>query len=273
MKLLHCLFLVLILYSFFGRCSVLVYDMQRRGVWCQRTKSQLTFQCRTLATIVRALNEHNVTNWLCYGSALAAIRAKELRQRAWPIPWESDDDLCVYEQDAARIELALSSLSQHAHAGGIITEILVGNVVRYRVTRSDQQAGEEWGVDIYAHKEEIFYGTQVMIQNVAPNRDRTRRDFPQVVIQPVSTNNVYCGQPIFSLPSREIEYVTHLYGTTWKVPLAAFTGSNGYRRLTCLLSSPFNSGNIPKLRVSNRDDDHVRKMRFTEAWSSFVWLC
>ena len=106
-----------------------------------------------------------------------------------------------------------------------------------------------------------------MIQNVAANRERAHRDFPKDILMPLSKNNKYCGQAIFSLPKESEEYVGHLFGTTWKVPLAAFTGSNGYRRLTCLLSSPF-SNNVPKLRPSRKNSRSSRSKdspRFTEA--------
>ena len=242
-----CFFLIIIAFSALGWISVLIFDMQSKGEWCQRTPTQLGSQCHTLVSVVQQLNHHNISNWLCYGSALAAIRPKVKAGRdvpAFPIPWESDDDLCIYEQDSKTIEHVLSLLAQQIP---IQIEVLIGNVVRYRVSRTDDEAGQEWGIDMYAHRESTFYETQVMIQNVAANRERTHRDFPKHVIEPLSTKNNYCGSSIFSLPNERIQYVSHLFGKTWKVPLASFTGTNGYRRLTCLLSSPF-SNNVPRLR-------------------------
>lgn len=241
-----CLFASLFIFSACTWCSLLVLDMQSRGVWCQRTPEQLSNQCDALVAFVQALNQQNITNWLCYGSALAVIRAESLGTLAAPIPWESDDDVCVYEKDTTHIENVLSQLSQQKL---LRTEVLVGNVVRYRIERVDRLAGPEWGIDVYAHREKMFYGTQKMIQNVAANRDRTHRDVPYSMLQPLSTKHGYCGSNIFAIPHQSIPYVSHLFGTTWKIPLASFTGSNGYRRFTCFFSSLFGRQNVPNLRV------------------------
>lgn len=64
-------------------------------------------------------------------------------------PWESDDDLCIYEQDSKTIEHVLSLLAQQIP---IQIEVLIGNVVRYRVSRTDDEAGQEWGIDMYERK-------------------------------------------------------------------------------------------------------------------------
>ena len=257
------LFCVL-LFGVISWSSIVVLDLQSRGIWCQRTPTQLGRQCSTLVDVVQRLNQHNVTNWLCYGSALAVIRAEATGTPATPIPWEADDDLCVFEHDAHRIEAVLSSFSSTSTVSTfpslpvLRTEVLIGNIVRYRVTRVDQLAGEEWGIDIYSHKEQTYYESQIMIQNVAANRERTHRDFPKHIIQPLSRQQQYCGASIFSLPHNRVEYVTHLFGTTWKTPLASFTGSNGYRRLTCLLSAPFSRTSLPKLRATS-DLEHGRE--------------
>jgi hypothetical protein len=221
--------------------------MKNNGTWCQRTSRQLGAQCETITQVVTELNRQNIPNWLCYGSALAVIRAEVNEKDPSPIPWESDDDLCVYESDSQKIEEILTIFSKK---NIFKTEVLTGNVVRYRIERVDHLAGNEWKLEIYAHKIKTYFGTEVMIQNVAPNRDRTKRDLPYSFIEPISRNHSYCGQHIFSVPNQKIKYVSHLFGTTWKMPLASFTGSNGYRRFTCLLSAPF-SNNVPKLRIKS----------------------
>ena len=173
--------------------TLLALDMSARGVWCARTKSQIQHQCSALVAVAEALNEANVTHWLCYGSALAATRGYAVAfdrgltmANPWPIPWESDDDLCVFAADAPRVEAALLEVSSGPER--LLTEVLVGNVVRYRVTRTDSAAGEEWKIDVYAHARRSFFGDLEMVQNTAPNRDRAHRDFPAGLLEPLQTH-------------------------------------------------------------------------------------
>lgn len=219
--------------------SLVVLNMSAKGVWCFRTRSQIHNQCQALVSIADALNEANVSHWLCYGSALAATRGLLEAKDAWPIPWESDDDLCVFAKDARRIEMALHGITGGEHT--LKTQVLIGNVVRYRVTRMDNRAGEEWKTDIYAHTHRTFFGNMQMIQNTAPNRDRAHRDFPAKLIEPLRRRQNYCGSNSFSLPRDYEAYASHLFGSTWKTPIASFTGSNGYRRLTCVLAVSWQS--------------------------------
>jgi hypothetical protein len=141
----------------------------------------------------------------------------------------------VFAADAPRVEAALRAVALGPER--LATEVLVGNVVRYRVTRTDGAAGEEWKVDMYAHVRRSFYGDMEMVQNTAPNRDRAHRDFPAALLEPLQRRQRFCGSDAFALPRDDEAYAAHVFGTTWKMPIASFTGSNGYRRLTCLLSS------------------------------------
>ena len=121
------------------------------------------------------------------------------------------------------------------------TQVLVGNVVRYRVMRMDNRAGKEWKTDIYAHTRRTFFGKMQMVQNTAPNRDRAHRDFPANLLEPLRPRQSYCGTTSFSLPNDYEAYASHLFGSTWRTPVASFTGSNGYRRITCVLAVTWQS--------------------------------
>ena len=238
-------FAILLLFALLLFALVVVKDMSDRGIWCARTKVQIEAQCRALVAVAEALNKVNATHWLCYGSALAATRGKQYGasgggsvlqpSSAWPIPWESDDDLCVFEEDSVLIEAALAAVGEGPLR--LKTEVLIGNVVRYRITRSDGAAGDEWKVDVYSHVRRSFFGNLEMVQNTAPNRDRAHRDFPAALLEPLQMRQRFCGSNAFALPRDDIAYVMHVFGSTWKTPIASFTGSNGYRRLSCLLSS------------------------------------
>eukprot|EP00946_MAST-07B_sp_MAST-7B-sp1_P004457 g4457.t1 len=228
-------FLILILCAALLFALLVARDMSERGVWCARTPAQIAHQCRALVAVAEALNAANATHWLCYGSALAATRGAAEGVHPWPIPWESDDDLCVFAEESSRVEKALLAIAQGPEQ--LATEVLVGNVVRYRVTRKDRAAGEEWKIDVYAHVRRMFFGDLEMIQNIAPNRDHARRDFPANLLEPLQRHSMFCGSDAFALPRDDQAYAAHVFGSTWRTPIASFTGSNGYRRLTCLLSS------------------------------------
>lgn len=210
--------------------ALIAFRMSLRGMWCRRTSEQVRKQCETMRGLVSLLNNNGIENWLCYGSALAATRASLRHRSAMPIPWESDDDLCILVKDAARFE---DLVKQHSES--LTVEVIVGSVVRMRISRNDQAAGQEWHVDVYAHEEHEFQGGQVMMQNVAPVRDLARRDIPVALLRPLRRAN-YCKGDMFWLPKEAENYMEHLYGTTWTTPMSVVTSSNGYRRFTCLLS-------------------------------------
>ena len=73
--------------------------MSFNGNWCRRTKEQISKQCNLMREINKLLTDNNVESWLCYGSALATFR-----DNGNPIPWEIDDDICVFSSNMDKIE-------------------------------------------------------------------------------------------------------------------------------------------------------------------------
>ena len=99
------------------------------GNWCRRSKSQLKEGCDLLAQTAAVLAKGRgrvppVAAWLCYGSALAAYR-----DGGRPIPWETDDDLCIMGGDAEAAHAALEG------AGLTVSPLDLSNVVAFRILK------------------------------------------------------------------------------------------------------------------------------------------
>ena len=197
-----------------------------------RTEKQVAKQCDLLTKVVKLLNAHRIQHWFCYGTALAAYRSGD------PIAWEIDDDLCVLQKDLPDIRFLLEESAKDFGIEVIYADDfnVVAMQVRLKRVDGDLPAGD-YTIDFYAHKEHTFFGTIKMMQNVALIRDRMKRDMPTRMLYPLRPMP-YCVKPesgrnvLFHGPGNITEYLTHLYGTTFRTP-NTIVDSNGWRGWRC----------------------------------------
>jgi hypothetical protein len=232
-------FRVLIATAILAACFFYVYTnrMIGTGDWCLRTEEQVAKQCDLLTKVANLLQAHNFQSWVCYGTALAAYRNGK------PIPWEIDDDLCVLQKDLANIRFILEESAKDLNIEVIYADDfnVVAMQVRLKHVNGVLPAGD-YTIDFYAHKEHTFFSSIRMMQNVALIRDRMKRDMPTSMLYPLQPMP-YCAHPdrirdgaeqppLFRGPGNITEYLTHLYGTTFRTP-NTIVDSNGWRGWRC----------------------------------------
>ena len=214
----------------FVSCTV-VQQLTLTGLWCLRTEDQIAEQCRMMRVVSRVLSKAKVRHWLCFGSALAAFR-----DRGVPIPWETDDDLCLMADDAPLALRALQNATSF-HVG----ELDVSHFIAFRVAGGEGELGcstcRYW-IDVHAHRTRNYsnYGGLAMVESSALRLAAAKfRDVPHHVMYPLRPTT-YCGASLgtFHLPHRSDEYLRHTYGEGYR-EVSFATPSNGYRAVTCRL--------------------------------------
>ena len=226
--------------------------MSFNGDWCRRTKEQITKQCNLMREINDILTDNNIESWLCYGSALAAYR-----ENGNPIPWEIDDDICVFSSSIDKIEEILRVKSKELNIrveapddfGVVALRVYFQPTTSPKGDLTNQDGisklptfnrfpAGEYSIDFYAHNMKTYWNKIKMVQNTAFVRDRYKRDIPLSTLKPFKIVQ-YCGTGTqFNIPGNISNYLSHLYGTGYKVP-RKLVPSNGFRGWRCLISFPY----------------------------------
>ena len=109
-------------------------------------------QLKILKEIDKVCNEHNLTYWLAFGTAIGAVRHKGF------IPWDDDIDLFMMAEDLEKLEklqkffpnnIFVQSRRTDPEYGLMITRVRDSNTTLIENTESDRNMNHGVFVDIY----------------------------------------------------------------------------------------------------------------------------